>query len=119
LREKNVDQVDFIKIDVEGFELEVLAGMKSILRKSNSLVVLEMNHWCLNAFQRITIPDFFDALLMYFPVLYAVNGDELLNLHDPEQRYVVTIEHITQGMKFQNLIGCYDRSRIGSLLNSW
>jgi FkbM family methyltransferase len=118
LQEKNVDRVDFIKIDVEGFELEVLAGLKSVLKNSSPLVILEMNHWCLNAFQRISIPDFIDALLIYFPVLYAVNGEELLNLHDPEQRYVVTIEHITQGMKFQNLIGCYDHSRIGSLLNS-
>lgn len=115
---KNVDHVDFIKIDVEGFELEVLAGLKSILSNGRPVVVLEMNHWCLNAFQRITIPDFIDTLLDYFPILYAVNGDELLNMHDADQRYVVTIEHITQGMKFQNLIGCYDQSRISSLFNA-
>jgi hypothetical protein len=118
LAAQNVQRVDFIKIDVEGFELEVLAGLKSVLERCRPVVVLEMNHWCLNAFQRITVPEFIDTLLACFPVLYAINGDELLNLHDAEQRYRVTIEHITHGMKFQNLIGCYDKDRIAALFSA-
>ena len=118
LAAQNVERVDFIKIDVEGFELEVLAGLSSVLQRHRPVVVLEMNHWCLNAFQRITVPEFLDKLLAFFPVLYAVNGDELMNLHDADQRYLVTIEHITQGMKFQNLVGCYDQTRIAPLFNA-
>jgi len=118
LTAQNAEHVDLIKIDVEGFELEVLAGMKSLLQRNRPVVVLEMNHWCLNAFQRITVPEFIDTLLAYFPVLYAVNGDELMNLHDADQRYLVTMEHITQGMKFQNLIGCYDQARIAPLFST-
>ncbi len=111
----NLQNVDFVKIDVEGFELEVLAGLRSALERSRPVVVLEMNHWCLNALQRITLPEFIDTLLTHFPVLYAVNGDEVMNLRDPNQRYKVTIEHITQSMKFQNLIGCYDEARIEAI----
>ena len=35
-------------------------------------VLLEMNHRCLNAFHRITLPEFRDELLKLFPFVYAV-----------------------------------------------
>ncbi|WP_457627875.1 FkbM family methyltransferase [Persephonella sp.] len=35
--ENNVKDVNFIKVDVEGYELEVLKGMKNLLRKSTNL----------------------------------------------------------------------------------
>lgn len=40
LEEKGVKQIDFIKIDVEGNEPHVLAGMRNIVRSSANLVVL-------------------------------------------------------------------------------
>ncbi|MDB5919983.1 MAG: methyltransferase FkbM [Massilia sp.] len=42
---------DFIKIDVEGFEGHVLRGARATLEGFTPVVVLELNHWCLNAFQ--------------------------------------------------------------------
>ncbi|MDB5948523.1 MAG: methyltransferase FkbM, partial [Massilia sp.] len=43
--------LDFIKIDVEGFEGHVLRGARATLEGLTPVVVLELNHWCLNAFQ--------------------------------------------------------------------
>lgn len=42
--------VDFIKIDAEGHELDVLGGARNTLEKFRPNVLLEMNHWCLNVF---------------------------------------------------------------------
>lgn len=40
--EENIDKVDFVKVDVEGAETDVLAGMDKILKKHRPIVVLEL-----------------------------------------------------------------------------
>lgn len=111
LRDENVD---FIKIDVEGFEKNVIEGGRRTISESKPLVVLELNHWCLNAFQRISIPDFFDFLRATFPILIAVDGFELKNLHDNDQSYYVMHEHIVK-MRFLNVIGAFTQQQIHRL----
>ena len=107
----SVGHVDFIKIDVEGFEPHVLHGARQTLERHRPTVVLELNHWCLNAFQRITVPDFFDQLRATFPVLLAVNGPGYLNLHDEGESYAVMYHHICR-MKFPNIVGAFDEGRL-------
>ena len=94
LRPLNLTRVDFIKIDVEGFEGHVLRGAKQTLASFRPVVVLELNHWCLNALQRTSIPDFFDFLRSVFPVLLAVDGGRYLDLHDDGESYIVMYHHI-------------------------
>jgi hypothetical protein len=38
------DDVDYIKIDVEGFEKKVLLGARRTLDRHNPLIVIEQNH---------------------------------------------------------------------------
>jgi FkbM family methyltransferase len=40
LKDCNINKVDFIKIDVQGYECQVASGMKGLLASSNSLTVL-------------------------------------------------------------------------------
>jgi FkbM family methyltransferase len=42
--------VSFVKIDVEGHEPNVLAGMKGIIERHSPLIYTEFNTWCLTAF---------------------------------------------------------------------
>lgn len=70
----NLRPIDFIKIDVEGFEGQVLRGAEQTISSNRPVVVLELNHWALNAFQRTSVPDFFDQLRSIFPILLAVEG---------------------------------------------
>lgn len=102
--------VDFLKIDVEGFEANVIRGAARTLEKHKPMVVLELNHWCLNALQRTSIPDFFDFLRFRFPVLIAVDGDTYMNLHSADQSYVVMYHHINR-MRYLNILAGFDESR--------
>lgn len=106
--QKYVDRVDFIKIDVEGFEGSVLRGAQKTLRRHRPVVALELNHWCLNAFQRTSIPDFFDQLRGTFPTLYAVSKDntDIKSLHDPDQAYHVMYHHIIE-FAYPTIVGAF------------
>jgi FkbM family methyltransferase len=108
-----VPRVDFIKIDVEGFEGHVLRGAPDLLAASRPTVVLELNHWCLNAFQRTSVPEFFDQLRATFPILLAIDGAGYLDLHDESQRYIVMYNHILH-MRFVNILAAFDEGRIAS-----
>jgi len=42
-----LDRLDFIKIDVEGFEPQVLAGAAKTINRFDPLIFMEFNSWCL------------------------------------------------------------------------
>jgi FkbM family methyltransferase len=106
-----LSRVDFAKIDVEGFEASVIRGAGQTLSAYRPVVVLELNHWCLNAFQRTSIPDFFDFLRSVFPLLLAVDGESFLDLHDAKDSYVVMYHHIL-AFRFPNIVAAFDDARL-------
>ncbi|WP_051212205.1 FkbM family methyltransferase [Rubritepida flocculans] len=74
--EHGLARLDFVKIDVEGFESEVLAGGAASLARHRPLVFAEFNAWVLqcnrNANPRATLEDW----LARFPVVHALRGQE-------------------------------------------
>ena len=114
----HLQQIDFIKMDVEGFEGDVLRGAKETLAANKPVVVLELNHWCLNAFQRTSVPDFFDQLRAIFPILYAVDGRHYMDLHDDNESFVVMYYHILHG-KFSNILAGYDEQRFAKFKSQY
>ncbi len=110
------DRVGLIKIDVEGFEVPVLRGARGLLDRDRPVVLLEMNHWCLNAFQRRSIPDFLDDLRAIFPVLYVVDdatGDSR-DLRDVDEAYYAMHEHIVR-WRYMTVVGAFTRSQVVGL----
>ena len=107
---------DFIKMDVEGFEPHVIRGGRSLLAAQKPVVVLELNHFCLNVLQRVTLPDFFDLLRSVFPVLIAVNQGNLLmaDLHNADMAYNVMHAHVTR-FAFPNIVAGFDPALVGKL----
>lgn len=101
----------FLKIDVEGFEQNVIQGARGFLQSARPTVVMEMNHFCLDVLQRITIPDFLDFMRSVFPCLYAVDTDNasIVDLHVSDQAYMVMHEHVVKH-RFPNLVGGFDRT---------
>lgn len=129
----SVPKIDFIKIDVEGFERSVIEGLSATIGRDRPIVVLELNHWCLNAFQRTSIPDFFDFLRSIFPHLYAVdmryannltdkvrrkflpslyNIKDAKNLHDMNASYHVMHRHILHGFSYPILVAAFDEAQL-------
>ena len=109
--ELNIPRIDFIKIDVEGFEQHVLDGGKKVITAFMPVVVLELNHWCLNALQRICVPDFFDHLRSMFPVLCAVDGASYANLHEENESYAVMYQHIVN-FKYANIVAAFNDAQL-------
>ncbi len=110
------EPIDFIKIDVEGFETCVIKGGMALLQKFRPVVTLELNVFCLDVLHRITIPEYFDFLRSVFPRLYAVDtgNSPIADLHDEREAYHVMHEHIVNH-RFLNLIGGFDDLFVGRL----
>ncbi len=103
------EDLHFIKIDVEGYESQVINGGEELISKYKPIIVMELNHWCLNAFRRITVPDFLDFLRQRFPYLYAIDSknQSIKDLHNPEESFLVMHSHITK-FEYPNLVAGFN-----------
>jgi FkbM family methyltransferase len=110
--------VNLIKIDTEGFEANVIKGLEKTIQTQRPVVTLELNHWCLNAFQRTSVPDYFDFLLGIFPLLFAVDDYHAADLRTAETRFHVMYQHINNG-KYLNLVGCFHGNQIPRFLGNY
>ncbi len=105
---RGVERIDFIKIDVEGFELNVLRGARRTIERCKPIVFCEVNHWCLNVLHRICLPDFIEEVRSILPHVFAVNTDaEVLDLSNPHALHRFYHNHTTQ-QAFPNLLCGFD-----------
>lgn len=58
----NLPKVDLVKIDVEGNELSVLKGMKTVIEKFRPLIIMEVNPETLSLF-RLSVTDLYRQIL--------------------------------------------------------
>lgn len=114
--EFSIDSVNFIKLDLEGYELFAIEGGQEVLKKFKPIVYLEMNHWCLNVFHRITLPEFHEKLIQFFPYVFAINDSFYLDFSDIKNFHYIAHEHITK-FKFCNLIAGFNKNYIKNKLN--
>lgn len=73
VKENNIESVDFIKVDVEGFEVSVILGMINVLNTVKPDLWIEVG---VNTFQEI-----FDILLPLGYILVDVQGSNVLLLN--------------------------------------
>jgi FkbM family methyltransferase len=106
-----IKSVDFIKLDLEGYELFALEGAREVLKQFKPIVYLEMNHWCLNVFYRITLPEFRERLLNFFPYIFAIEDSSYLDFAISTNFHHIAHEHLTK-FKYSNLIAGFDKNRI-------
>jgi hypothetical protein len=108
----SLHRVDFLKIDVEGFELEVLRGAKRTIERCKPLIYCEVNHWCLNVFQRICLPDFIEEVQAFCPHVFAIDTDlQYLDLSDPSSLTRFYRAHATK-FQFLNLLCGFDKQAL-------
>jgi FkbM family methyltransferase len=110
--EFNFDKLDFIKMDLEGYEIYALEGGIKTLNKFQPTVFLEMNHWCLNVFHRISLPEFQERLCQIFPYIYAIEYPNFLDFTCKDNFYHIAHEHVTTTCKYFNLIAGFNQTQI-------
>ena len=114
VEEFGLEDVGFIKIDTEGYELEVLRGSGATLDRCQPVVFLEANNYCLNIFRRKSLVDFTEEILARFPVVCAVDTQfAILDLTNESKHSDFFHENVVNG-RFPNLLcGFSDRVRDG------
>lgn len=70
--DNDIQRLDFLKIDVEGFEQHVLCGAKSTTAKLNPTIQIELNGWTLAAHSKINIVDFLESIFADFRHIFIV-----------------------------------------------
>ncbi len=68
-REIGLERVDFIKMDIEGFEPAVLEGGRVLIKRFAPPIMMEFNSWCLTFIQGYNARDFACSLWDSFEVM--------------------------------------------------
>lgn len=106
-----IDRVDFMKLDVEGFEGKVIEGGWDVISTHRPLIQLELNSWCLNALQRISLPDFLDFLIARFPIVYGIEREHYIDVRTPAGRWRLMHKNIVE-RRFKELVVAFDPARL-------
>ncbi|MFN7307517.1 MAG: FkbM family methyltransferase [Acetobacteraceae bacterium] len=100
--------LDLIKIDVEGFEIDILAGAKNTLRRFQPVVFLEMNSWCLIAFRNMNPRFFVEFLLDNFPFVFWVTpSGKLRRIGKAVRMHYFLHEHLVRHACNNDLVCCW------------
>jgi FkbM family methyltransferase len=75
----SLDRIDFIKIDVEGYEFHILKSSLDLINRFGSLVLVELNPLTLLVWGNTNPREFIEWLCANFRYVYALNkGGEML-----------------------------------------
>ena len=92
VKERSINQVNLIKIDVEGFEPDVISGARQTIERHRPAVFVEVNSFTLIAYRNFNPRAFVESLMAMFPFTYwfdqgtpkrlQSDGDLLTFIHD-------------------------------------
>lgn len=112
----DITKCDLLKVDIEGHEASFLKGAESFIARFRPVTIMEVNHWCLNVFSRLSLPDFIESVYKYFPCIFAFDNERYLDLDDPEARYKFYYENVVNN-GFQNVLCGFDRNGLRGYLD--
>lgn len=99
---RGLERLDFVKIDVEGFEPDVLAGGAAAIERFRPVIYMEFNSWTLIAYRDLNPRSLLEDLVRRFPHVLAFGPlGELEPISD---------RHAMLGFLHRNLVerGCVD-----------
>ena len=110
----NLPRVDFVKIDVEGYEPHILRSAADFLVEQRSLVYVEYNSWCLVAHSRFNPIEFLELVFDKFSEVYLVKkrGEGLIERLEPSNIIGFAHDNMVSGGCVDNLLLTSDRSRL-------
>jgi hypothetical protein len=69
----NIQRLDFIKMDVEGFERFVIEGGQTTFRKFEPVLVTEFNKNALTIYSEVSPESYYQVLTNIYPYLYDIS----------------------------------------------
>lgn len=98
-RENKITNIDFIKLDVEGYEVEVLQGAKKMMT-ADSIRFIQFEFGGCNIDSRTYFQDFFYLLNEKYQ-LYRIVRDGLFPIHKYDERYeqFITTNYLAESRK--------------------
>ena len=106
-----IDRLDFMKLDVEGYELRVLKGAEKTIAQYRPIVQMEFNSWTLDVQQRICLPDFIDFILTMFPLAYVFHRKSFINLRSTRGRYQAMAQNLLH-QRYMELICAFSENQL-------
>ncbi len=117
VKEKKIEQIDVIKLDVEGAELRVLRGAEETLKRFRPVLIVEFNGFTLEKIAGIQCRQFFEELQARFDRLSLVRREtgQLVELNSFEE-----MDGYLREDQVQDLVCEYGwRSGVLELLRRW
>lgn len=108
-------RVDFIKIDVEGHETEVLDGARETLMRDRPTVFVEFNAWVLQANRNLSPRAVLEDWLARFPHAHALRGDAPPMAITPATLLDFLHAHLVERGCADDLVLSFDDSWLGRL----
>ena len=108
IAEKKLLRLDLIKIDVEGFELDVLAGAENTLKTLKPAVFLEFNAFALIGFRNLNPRSVIERLMAAFPFVYAFDAGEIRLIHDSITMLAFIHDNLVKHGSVDDLFCCFD-----------
>lgn len=113
-------RLDFMKIDVEGFEINVLKGCSKTLSQYRPIVLCEFNSYTFIRFQNVTPRDVLDYFYYVFDSIYCIDRDSgiIRIIENTEmEREKFLDNNLCRGF-VDNLICCFDNNTIESIVKT-
>lgn len=88
VNEANIEKVDIIKIDTEGFDFEVLQGFVEVLKNDKPFVQFELSKWWLKMGYTFKQAQRLFEDLNYDLYKMSDNGIEVLNIDIPDSLFI-------------------------------
>ena len=106
LPEQGISQIDFIKMDIEGAEMEALRGAQTMISQSSTLkLIMEYNPQALAAFDLDPQAAIQEVLGMGFTTVYSIQADgQLNNLTNLHSEINELTNDLNQNMGVVNLL---------------
>lgn len=117
VRLRALERVDFVKIDVEGFETHVLAGMKQTVERFNPVVHIEINSVTTILEGGRSPRDLLADFIALMGNVYAYGPNDVLEpLDTTEKQRIFIYRNLVERGCIDDVVGCRDASRLASLL---
>lgn len=95
INDNNILSLDFIKLDIEGFEIDALYGSKETFEKFRPTVLTEFNSFAMIGFHNLNPRDYLNFLKLTFPYVYELRNNSPFELDDDGKELTFLHDHLT------------------------